>query len=179
MWRSRTTAISTIRGFICQICRSTGRTTRSEPPRASPPALLPCHQDVISVVWSQFPNSRHNKIIEIIQLRCKWKNHEALLCKAFHPFLRPIFSMMLAGMQYTGSRSVNAGYPNNDKPIETMVMRVGLKLDYGTYRLSRILYGRHQAHRLVGRRYLQTRCLVQREWMPPVYSRLSMWACPG
>jgi len=34
-------------------------------------------------------------------------------------------------MQYTWSISVNAGHPNNDKPIETMVMRVGLKVDYG------------------------------------------------
>ena len=41
------------------ICRRTGRTARSEPPRASPPALLPYH------------TSSRLVTIKIMQLRCK------------------------------------------------------------------------------------------------------------
>ena len=36
--------------------------------------------------------------------------------RAFHPFLRPLASMMLAGMQYTGSKSTNPGYPRSERP---------------------------------------------------------------
>lgn len=39
-----------------------------------------------------------------------------LLGRASHSFRSPLASMRLAGMQYTGSRSSNPGYPSNDRP---------------------------------------------------------------
>lgn len=46
------------------------------------------------------------------------RHHSDNRGSAFHPFLSPLASMILAGMQYTGSKSTRPGYPKRDRPIE-------------------------------------------------------------
>jgi hypothetical protein len=46
------------------------------------------------------------------------RHHTDLRGSAFHPFRSPLASMILAGIQYTGSKSTRPGYPKRDRPID-------------------------------------------------------------